>query len=123
MMQAVLLVLYRVEKLDAVFQAWEDIGIQDLVALESESIHCRRTRHVMARFPFGFQHSVRGVEECSMTLFGVLPDGVPLSAAVHAAEEVVGDLGQPDTGFLVSWELAYVKGLVGMTKRAVSETS
>ena len=120
-MQAVLFVLYRVDKLDAVFQAWEAIGIRDLVALESESIHCRRTQHIVARFPFGFQRWTNGVEECSMTLFGVLPDGLPLAVAVRAVEEVVGDLDQPEVGFLVSWELAYTKGLVGMPGRPPGE--
>lgn len=108
-MHMVMFVLDDPDLLDRVLEAWEAAGATGVTIVESTGIRRRRGVHVPARYAFG--HHGRRIEAGHYTLFAVVGDERQARELLQAAEAVVGDLGQPDTGILAAWPLTLVKGL------------
>lgn len=111
---AVMLVLDNPSLLDQVLEVWQKIGVRGVTIFESTGYHrviSKRTR-IPARFRFAsFTPLDFGGEEGNYTLLTMV-DGVDMiKRCVEAAETVVGNLDDPNTGILAAWQLHYVKGL------------
>ena len=112
-MQMLWFVLDDPDELDAVLEKWREIGVSGVTILQTTGQHRRRQaqRPVGARFAFGMGVGGRYVEMGNYTLMTIVPDEETVCACLKAAEEIVGDLNDPNTGVLASWELSSVKGV------------
>ncbi len=123
-MQMLMFVLDDPEKLDAVLDAWRDIGVSGVTIIESSGLYRRqRQRPMGARYAFGLTRGVSRLDAGHSTLFVIVPDVATVEACLAAAEQIVGDLAGPDTGVLASWDLNVVKGVPeDLLKRADTES-
>lgn len=118
-MYMVLLVLDDPDRLEDVLRAWEATGIRGATITESTGIHrLRGAAPLGARYAFGRGQGL--VEEGHYTLFSIVPDQDAVERCLHATEEVVGDLDQPNTGILAAWPLAIAKGVPADAGREAS---
>ncbi len=111
-MHMVMFVLDDSDKLDAVLDAWQAVGVSGATILDSSGLYRRQQqRPVGARYAFGMARGMRRVEAGHYTLFVIVPDLNAAQACLSAAEQIVGNLDGPDTGVLAAWELGLVKGV------------
>lgn len=107
----VMLVLQQIDRLDAVLSAWRAIGVPGATIVESTGTYAReRRRHIASRFPFA-QASPADMERGQFTLFAAVEDASWADRCLEAAESVVGDLSEPNTGIFLAWPLAQAKGI------------
>lgn len=116
MMYMVMLVLDDPNRLDAVLEAWEAIGVSGVTIAETSGINRRRVQktRIPARYIFG--QVVEGELENSYTLFTIVKDENVVEDCLAAVERIVGDLDGPNTGVLAAWPLARVKGVPGQAQ-------
>jgi hypothetical protein len=100
-------VLDNPDRLDAIIEAWEKVGIRGATIVESTGIHRRRKQILPMRYVF---QSTGNVEESHYTLFAIVESEDLIQACLHATEELVGDLDEPNTGVFSAWPLTVVKG-------------
>ncbi len=107
----VMYVLDNPEKLDAVLEAWDAVGVGGVTIIESSGIFRQQTkrRHIPLRF--GFEHLIERAERGNYTLFTLVEDEEVVEHCTAAVERVVGDLSEPNTGILAAWPLSVVRGL------------
>jgi nitrogen regulatory protein PII len=111
-MQIVMFVLDDPEKLDPVLDAWEAIDVTGVTIIESSGINRRRVaRQVGTSYMAGFNRLMSGSQTNHHTLFTIVPDEEMVRRCIAAAESIVGDLDDPNTGVLAAWELSVVKGV------------
>jgi hypothetical protein len=108
----VMLVLTRIELLDDVLDAWRAAGVGGTTIVESMGLYRRQQQRTRLHMRFHFEvAATRSEQRGQYTLFAVVPDEACVQRCRAAAESVIGDLGGPDTGILVSWPLNYAKGI------------
>ena len=110
-MYMVLCVLNDPDKLDAVLDAWDAIGVTGATIIESTGRQRRRAQRVRLPLRFGFEGAVGDCMECNYTLFAVVQGEDVVRKCIEATESVVGDLSGPNTGVIAAWPLSAVKGL------------
>lgn len=111
-MYALLFVLDDPERLDEVLKAWAKVGVRGVTIMESTGWQRRRLKQASLGVRFDFTSLVGGGRlENHMTLFVVVEDRAIVQKALEAAEAVVGNLDEPNTGILVAWPIEIVKGL------------
>jgi hypothetical protein len=111
--QMVMLVLNRIELLDAVLDAWRAAGVQGTTIVESMGLYSHQQQRKRLAMRFHFETGMpRSEPRGHYTLFAVVPDITWVPRCREAAEEVVGDLNAPNTGILVSWSLSSAQGMM-----------
>lgn len=110
-MKMMMFVLDNPNQLDAILDAWRAIGVRGATIVESTGLYRRQLKILGARFLPSLPELVERVQQGHYTLFVVVPDAQTVRACLTASEEVVGNLAEPNSGILVSWELDFVKGL------------
>lgn len=113
-MKMVMFVLDDPNLLDDVLDAWHNIGVNGVTIIESTGLHRRRAKRgiIGARYSFGFQRLAEGKSyEGHYTLYTAVPDDAAVEKCLTAAEAVVGNLDDPNTGMLASWDLSHSKGV------------
>ena len=111
-MQMIMFVLDDPNQLDAVLDAWHAVGVSGVTIVESiGSFRHRQARQVHGRYLFGLPGLRECTEQCQYVLFAMVPDSQTVATCLEAAEEVVGDLMEPNTGVLAAWELSLAKGV------------
>ena len=111
-MYALLFVLDDPERLDEVLTAWANIGVRGVTIMESTGWQRRRIQQSMLGARFDFASLAGGARlENHMTLFVVVESRAIVQKALEAAEAIVGNLDEPNTGILVAWPIEIVKGL------------
>lgn len=109
-------VLHDADHLDDVIRAWQDIGVTGVTIHESSGAYSRQITPVGARYLFTMPRSTRA-ERFSYTLVTIVPDADVVQRCIAAAESVVGNLDEPDTGVLAAWELDVVRGVPAELRR------
>lgn len=111
-MYMLLFVLDSPEYLDDILDAWDAIGVSGVTIIESTGIN-RRRRATQVGTPFmaGINRLMSGDEETHNTLFTIVQDETIVQKCLEAAESIVGDLDQPNSGVLAAWPITYVKGV------------
>jgi hypothetical protein len=104
----IMFVLDDPSQLDALLETWEKAGIRGATIVESTGIHRRRKRILPMRYVF---QTTGDVEESHYTLFVIVESDRLVQACLHATEQLVGNLDEPNTGVFAAWPLAVVKGL------------
>lgn len=111
-MYMVLFVLDDPDLLYKVLDAWDAIGVGGVTIIESTGINrLKQARRVGAPFMAGLNRLMTSQEEGHNTLLAIVPDQAMAENCLLAAEQVVGDLDQPNNGILAAWPLAMVKGV------------
>ena len=110
-MYMVMFVLDDPNLLDDVLDAWEAIGVRGVTFVESSGINRRRAQRVGAPFMLGFHRLMDDDARVGhFTLFTIVETEETVQACIKAAERIVGDLNEPNTGVLAAWPLPIVKG-------------
>ncbi|HHY88683.1 MAG TPA: hypothetical protein GYA06_07185 [Chloroflexi bacterium] len=105
-MYMVFCVIDDVERLDDVLDAWVEAGITGTTILESTGIARKRKRYIPMRFNYGVADRMEG----HYTLITIVPDEDTVRRCLKAAESVIGDLNEPNTGVFAAWPLSVTKG-------------
>jgi len=103
-----LLILDDPNKLDAVLKSWSEGGIRGATIIESTGLY-RRQRHLL-HMRYVFSSGEEGEKE-NITLLAMVDSKAQAEKCLHLAEQVIGNLDNPNTGIFAAWELDIIKGL------------
>lgn len=106
-MHMVFFVLDDPNRLDEILEAWEAAGVRGVTIVDSTGMQRVLRKHIPMRYVSG--SFLR--EESHLTLFAIVRKPEQVEACLQAAEAVVGDLDEPNTGVMAAWPLSMVKGL------------
>ena len=117
-MNMVMLVLDDPKHLDAVLDAWSEVGVTGTTIFETTGFYRRRAHPLGLRYWFATPQPSSGrLEEGHYTLLAIVPDEGVVQKCLRATEGVVGDLDSPHTGIFSAWDVPIVKGLrIGATE-------
>jgi hypothetical protein len=110
-MYMIMLVLDDPNQLDEVVEAWQGAGVSGATILESMGAYRRQRGRVHGRYLFGLPGLTESAARSQHTLFAIVPDQRTAKLCLDATEEVVGDLGEPETGVFAAWKLSLAKGV------------
>jgi nitrogen regulatory protein PII len=111
-MHMILFVLDNPDYLDEVLEAWEDIGVTGVTIVESTGItRYRQTKQVGTPLMAGLNRVMNSREEGHITLLTIVIGESKVSQCIDAAERIVGNLSEPNTGVLAAWPVSIVKGV------------
>lgn len=105
----VLLVLNDVGRLDDTLEAWTELGVLGVTAVEGIAARRRRTAFGSVHPRHNVENLGVGAEQTSFTLFGIVSDETEARRCLAATESVVGDLAAPGVGVWACAPLALVK--------------
>ena len=108
----VIFVLDDVDQCKDVLDAWEAAGISGVTILESSGLGRVRQSGMRDDLPLmpSLSDLFKRAETRHRTLFTVVKDQAKIDALVEATQSVVGDLEQPNTGFLFVLPVSQVYG-------------
>jgi hypothetical protein len=105
-----IVVLNHLDRMPALLEAWQAIGISGVTMMESAGSHRARTwLSTMGLEALGRLFKVDEVQTC--TLFTALDREDLLARAIAEAERVVGGFEQPESGLLMVLPVAQIRGL------------
>jgi len=109
----VIFVLDDVDQCKDVLDAWEAFGISGVTILESSGLGRVRQAGMRDDLPLmpSLSDLFKRTETRHRTLFTVTKHQEKIDAIVKATQSVVGDLEQPNTGFLFVLPVSQVYGL------------
>ena len=109
----IICVVHNPEKCQPLLDAWESVGVSGVTVIHSTGLGRMRGSGWMDDIPlFPSLEALSEHEEYfSRTLFTVVESEANVDRLVKATESVVGDLTQPETGFLVVLPVMRVYGL------------
>lgn len=112
-MYFIIFVLHDPEKCDPLLSAWEDAGVRGATILHSTGLGRLRGSEWMDDVPLfpSLEAFTEREEYFSRSIFTVVDSESMVDRLVDATKSVVGDLSQPDTGFLVVLPVARVYGM------------
>lgn len=110
----VLLVLDDPGLSDALLDAWENAGVRGVTILESSGIGRYRRKSLRDDMPLmpSLRNLLRGEETHHRTFFSVVEGEAQVERLAEAAQAVIGDFSQPNTGVFFAMPIAYAYGLV-----------
>jgi nitrogen regulatory protein P-II 1 len=96
-----------------ILDAWENAGIRGVTILESSGLGRVRRAGIRDDLPLipSLSDIFMNTETQHRTLFTVIKSQSQIEAIVKATQSVVGDLEQPDTGFLFVVPVSQVFGI------------
>lgn len=96
-----------------ILDAWENAGIRGVTILESSGLGRVRRAGIRDDLPLmpSLSDLFMNSETHHRTLFTVVKSQSQIEAIVKATQSVVGDLEQPDTGFLFVVPVSQVYGI------------
>lgn len=99
------------DRLDDILQAWNEAGLSGATILESTGSY--RYRANLSKLHMRFLPEAHQLlsEEFNYTLFVLVPDREQVDRCLHAVEQIIGDLNDPDTGVFAAWPLEVIKGV------------
>lgn len=109
----VVFVLDDPDRCQDVLDAWEGAGVKGITILESTGIGRVRQAGIRDDLPLmpSLSELFKNAETHNRTLFSVVDDLDSAHTLVGAAQNIVGDLEQPDSGLLFIAPLVEVYGL------------
>jgi hypothetical protein len=107
----IMLIVDNLDQLNAVLDAWEDIQVNDVTFLESTCFHRAGIQrpHIPMRFMFENLGQVR--EQCTLTLFAMVPDEATVHQCIAKAETALGGFDTAQNTMLTAWPLPIIKGV------------
>ncbi len=109
----VVLVLDDPDLSNALLDAWETAGARGVTILESTGIGRVRRAALRDDMPLlpSLRNIMRGEEEHHRTFFSVVESEEQVEALAEAAQRVVGDFSQPNTGLIFAVPISHAYGL------------
>ena len=109
----ILFVLHDAEKCDPLLSAWEGVGVRGATVMHSTGLGRMRGNGWMDDMPLfpSLEDFTEHEEYFNRTIFTVVDSEASVDRLVEATERAVGDLTQPETGFLVVLPVLRVYGL------------
>jgi nitrogen regulatory protein PII len=109
----VVLILDDVDQCHPLLDAWEAAGARGVTMLESSGIGRVRRAHMRDDIPLlpSLQRFFQSEERHHRTLFSVVESEEQAQKLIDAAQSVVGDFSQPNTGLVFVIPLQQVVGL------------
>ena len=109
----VVLVLDDPDLSDVLLDAWETAGVKGVTILESTGIGRVRRAALRDDMPLlpSLRDIMRGEEEHHRTFFSVVDREEQVETLAEAAQRVVGDFSQPNTGLVFAVPISHVHGL------------
>jgi len=108
----VIFVLDDIDRCKDILDAWEAAGITGVTILESSGLGRVRQAGMRDDLPLmpSLSDLFKRAETRHRTLFTVIKDQEKIDAIVEATQSVMGDLEQPNTGFLFVLPVSQVYG-------------
>jgi len=115
----VVLVLHDLDHCQDILDAWEGAGVKGITILESTGIGRVRQAGIRDDLPLmpSLSELFKNAETHNRTLFSVVDDLDSAHTLVGAAQNIVGDLEQPNSGLLFIAPLIEVYGLKKENRR------
>lgn len=109
----IVFVLDNADQCRDILDAWENAGIRGVTILESSGLGRVRRAGIRDDLPLmpSLSDLFMNTETQHRTLFAVVKSQSQIEAIVKATQSVVGDLEQPDTGFLFVVPVSQVYGI------------
>ena len=109
----IVFVLDNADQCRDILDAWENAGIRGVTILESSGLGRVRRAGIRDDLPLmpSLSDLFMNTETQHRTLFTVVKSESQIEAIVKATQSVVGDLEQPDTGFLFVVPVSQVHGI------------
>ncbi len=110
-----MLVLNDSEKLEAILDAWDEVGVSGVTILPSTGMaRYRESGALRDDLPLipSLEDLQKHIETTNRTLFTILKDDQMVDKVIAATESVTGDLDLPHTGILVVLPVLKSKGLM-----------
>lgn len=104
----IMFVLDNPDRLDQVLHAWMECEVSGATIIESTGAYRQLAKHVPMRYAYGENITQ---EVGNFTLFAVVENEKKIQDCLAAAEKVVGNLDDANTGVFTAWPLIVVKGL------------
>ncbi len=122
-MYMMMLVLDNPDRLDGLLDAWAAINVKGVTIAETTGAFRRQVRRgrVHARYAIGSMGP--SSEKANYTLWAIVPDDETVQRCLAAAEEILGNLDDPNTGVFAAWPLSAVKGVPDRGKAGEGESS
>jgi len=97
-MELLVFVLNKPEFLDEILEGFLKVGLHGATIIDSTGMG----RTLCDKVPIfgGLRSIVQGCRPNTLTIFTVVPDITLRTKAVNVIEEIIGDLKEPNTGFL-----------------------
>ncbi len=110
-MHMLMFVLDDPNRLDEVLDAWEALHVSGVTIVESTGIVRHRGLHAGSPLMAGFNRLLHSDQEGHYTLFTIVKGEQTVRACIQAAEALVGNLKEPNTGVMAAWPVTIVKGV------------
>lgn len=109
-MEVLVAVINNPDAVDDILARFVEIGVKGATVIDSVGM----ARLISDKVPLfaGLRELVSPEREHSKTIFSVIEDEATVQRAIDALESVVGDLCQPDRGFVFTVPVRRVKGLL-----------
>lgn len=121
-MYMIYFILHDAAHLDDVLSAWQKVGVTGVTLMESTGAYRRQeVSRLGARYLFAMPRATNA-EQFSYTLVTIVPSADVVQQCITAAESVVGNLDDPNTGVLAAWELDIVRGVPNNLRGTESAT-
>lgn len=106
-MHMVLCVIDDHNKVNDVIKAWREAGVPGITILESTGLHrVQKAPHIPMPYLLSGVESERG----NFTLLAVVEDESMVLRCLNAAESVIGDFNNANSGVFTAWPLSFTKG-------------
>lgn len=113
MSQLFVFVLHDPNQEQDLLSVWLENGIPGLTVVDSYGISHKIASGMLDDLPpmASLSSILRPREESSLTFFSVLPDTFDVDALIAAAEEVLGDLDEPNVGVAFTMPISKTWGM------------
>ncbi len=107
-MYMVMLVLDDIKHLDKVLDAWVQLEIPGSTIIESSGLFRHQSESIPMRYRYG-ENLMR--EKDNITLLSIVQNEECVQKCLDSAEQIIGDLNNPNTGVFCAWPLLTTKGI------------
>jgi len=107
-MYMVMLVLDDIKHLDKILDAWVHLGIPGSTIIESSGLFRHQSASIPMRYRYGENLSL---EKDNITLLSIVQNEENIQKCLDSAEQIIGDLNNPNTGVFCAWPLLMTKGI------------
>ncbi len=110
-MHMLMFVLDNPDHLEKVLDAWEAVGVSGVTIIESTGLSRHRARLAGTPFMAGINRLMHSDHEGHYTLITIVKGEKTVRDCISAAEAVVGNLSEEESGVMAAWPLSIVKGI------------
>lgn len=107
--------------LDKILESWDNAGINGATIAETTGFYRRRFLTLSVPLRYSLPQMQGEAVSTNFTLFTVVSSEEDVKKALQTAEEITGDLDNPNTGVFISWPVSFVKGIPGKSTNKLQQ--